>query len=60
MEQKKQTGTKRKSAARIAKEHKRKAAVKRQKMIKRIAIIVAAIAFATLMIFALTAPPKVM
>ena len=60
MEQKKRSGAKRKSAARVAKERKRKVAVKRHKMIKRIAIIVAAIAFATLMIFALTAPPKVM
>lgn len=56
----KQTGTRRKSEARIAKDRKKKADAKRRKMVKQIAIIVAAIAFATLMIFALTAPPKVM
>ena len=49
-----------KSDARIAKERKRKAAVQRRRMVKRIAIIVAAIAFATLMIFAFAAPPKAM
>lgn len=47
-----------KSAARIEKDRKRKAAAQRRKMVKRIAIIVAAIAFATLMIFAFAAPPK--
>ena len=56
----KQAGTRRKSEARIAKDRKKKADAKRRKMVKQIAIIVAAIAFATLMIFALTAPPKVM
>ena len=55
-----QNGTRRKSEARIAKERKKKADAKRRKMVKQIAIIVAAVAFATLMIFALTAPPKVM
>lgn len=49
-----------KSDARIAKERKRKAAAQRRRMVKRIAIIVAAIAFATLMIFAFAAPPKAM
>lgn len=56
----KQAGTRRKSEARIAKDRKKKADAKRRKLVKQIAIIVAAIAFATLMIFALTAPPKVM
>ncbi|MBR5456450.1 MAG: hypothetical protein IKU76_05825 [Bacteroidaceae bacterium] len=56
----KQAGTRRKSEARIAKDRKKKADAKRRKMVKQIAIIVAAIAFATLMIFAFTAPPKVM
>jgi hypothetical protein len=55
-----QNGTRRKSEARIAKERKKKADAKRRKMVKQIAIIVAAVAFATLMIFAFTAPPKVM
>ena len=56
----KQNGTRRKSEARIAKERKRKADAKRRRMVKQIAIIVAAIAFATLMIFAFAAPPRVM
>lgn len=47
-----------KSAARIEKERKRKAAGKRRKMIKNIALIVMAIALVSLIVFAFAAPPK--
>ena len=50
---------KKKSAGRIEKDRKRKAAIKRHKMLKNIAIIVVAIAFVSLMIFAFAAPTKV-
>ena len=48
-----------KSAGRIEKDRKRKAAIKQRKMLKNIAIIVVAIAFISLIVFAFTAPPKV-
>ena len=49
----------RKSAARIEKDRKRKAAIKRQRLIKKIAIIVVVLAFVSLIVFAFAAPPKV-
>ena len=52
------TKTKKKSPARIEKDRKRKAAVKRRKMIKNIALIVMAIALVSLIVFAFAAPPK--
>lgn len=50
--------TRRKSAARIEKDRKRKAAVKRRKMMKNIAMIVIAVALISLIVFAFAAPPK--
>ena len=50
---------KKKSAARIEKDRKRKAAIKQRKMLKSIAIIVVALAFIALIVFAVAAPPKV-
>ncbi len=47
-----------KSAARIEKERKRKSAAKRQKMLKNIAMIVIAVALISLIVFAFAAPPK--
>ena len=47
-----------KSAARIEKERKRKSAAKRQKMLKNIARIVIAVALISLIVFAFAAPPK--
>lgn len=47
-----------KSAARIEKERKRKSAAKRQKMLKNIAMIVLAVALISLIVFAFAAPPK--
>ncbi len=47
-----------KSAARVEKDRKRKAAVKRRKMIKNIALIVMALALISLIVFAFAAPPK--
>lgn len=47
-----------KSAARVEKDRKRKAAVKRRKMIKNIALIVMAIALVSLIVLAFAAPPK--
>jgi type IV secretory pathway component VirB8 len=51
--------TKKKSAARIEKDRKRKTAIKQRKMLKSIAIIVVALAFIALIVFAFAAPPKV-
>ncbi len=48
-----------KSEARIAKERKRKADKKRGKLIKNIAIIIVLLLFLLLMVFAFSAPPKV-
>ena len=50
---------KKKSPARIEKDRKRKAAIKQRKMLKSIAIIVVALAFIALIVFAFAAPPKV-
>lgn len=50
---------KKKIEARIAKERKRKAAAKQREMIKKIAMIVLAIALISLIVFAFAAPPKV-
>ena len=47
-----------KSAARVEKDRKRKAAVKRRKMIKNIAMIVIAVALISLIVLAFAAPPK--
>ena len=47
-----------KSAARIEKERKRKSAAKRQKMLKNIAMIVLAVALISLIVFAFAVPPK--
>ncbi len=47
-----------KSAARVEKDRKRKAAVKRRKMMKNIAMIVIAVALISLIVFAFAAPPK--
>lgn len=47
-----------KSAARIEKDRKRKAAAKRGKMLKNIALIVMAVALISLIVFAFAAPPK--
>ena len=47
-----------KSAARIEKDRKRKAEIKRRQLIKKIAIIVVVLAFVSLIISAFTAPPK--
>ena len=51
--------TKKKSAARIEKDRKRKVAAKRQKMLKNVAMIVIAVALISLIVFAFAAPPKV-
>ena len=50
--------SKRKSAARIEKERKRKASAKNRKLIKNIALIVLAVALIALIVFSLVAPPK--
>ena len=50
--------SKRKSAARIEKERKRKASAKNRKLIKHIAMIVLAVALIALIVFSLVAPPK--
>ena len=50
--------TRKKSAARMEKDRKRKAEIKRRQLIKKIAIIVVVLAFVSLIIFAFTAPPK--
>lgn len=47
-----------KSAARIEKDRKRKAAAKRGKTLKTVAMIVLAIAVISLIIFAFVAPPR--
>lgn len=47
-----------KSAARIEKERKRKVAVRRHKLLKKIAMIVIAVALISLIVFAFAAPPK--
>ena len=48
----------RKSAARIEKDRKRKAAAKQRKMLKIIAMVVIAIALISFIVFAFVAPPK--
>jgi type IV secretory pathway component VirB8 len=50
--------TRKKSAARVEKERKRKSAAKRHKMLKNIAMAVIAIALVSLIVFAFATPPK--
>ena len=49
---------KKKSPARIEKDCKRKAAIKRRKMLKTVAMVVVAVALILLMVFAFAAPPR--
>lgn len=50
--------TKKKSPARIEKDRKRKAALKRKQMIKTVAMVVIATALILLMVVSLTASPR--
>lgn len=52
------TKTRKKSAARIEKDRKRKVAVKRRKMIKTVGMVVLAVAMMLLIVFAFAAPAK--
>lgn len=52
------TKTKKKSPARIEKDRKRKAALKRKQMIKTVAMVVIATALILLMVVSLTASPR--
>lgn len=52
------TKTKKKSPARIEKDRKRKAAIKRRKMVKTIGMVVLAVALILLMVVSLTASPR--
>ena len=54
------TNTKKKSAARIEKDRKRKAALKRRKMVKTVGMVVLAAELILLMVFAFAAPPRPM
>ena len=49
---------KKKSPARIEKDCKRKAAIKRRKMVKTIGMVVLAVALILLMVVAFAAPPR--
>ena len=55
----KNSSVKRKSAARIEKDRKRKASARNRKLLTKIAMIVLAIALISLMVFAFVAPPRV-
>ena len=52
------TNTKKKSPARIEKDRKRKAALKRRKMVKTIGMVVLAIALMLLLVVSFTATPR--
>jgi hypothetical protein len=52
------TKTKKKSPARIEKDRKRKAALKRKQTIKTVAMVVIAVALIQLMVVSLTASPR--
>ena len=52
------TNTKKKSPARIEKDRKRKAAIKRRKMVKTVGMVVLLAALMLLMVFSLVASPR--
>lgn len=53
-------GPKKRSAARVEKDRKRKVVAKRRRMVKNIAMAVLAIALISLIVFSLAAPPRPM
>ena len=52
------TKTRKKSAARVEKDRKRKLAAKRRKMVKTVGMVVLAVAMILLIVFAFAAPAK--